>query len=90
MDYRSAIEDMTSETYERLKRAVEIGKWPDGKPLTPEQREATLQAVIAWGELHLEEAKRVGFLPPKPAVPDGDEPRPLNWRPQERKESESR
>jgi len=62
MDYRKMIRDMSPDVYDRLKRAVELGKWPDGSAVTPEQRENALQAVIAWGELHLAEGERVGYI----------------------------
>ena len=60
MDYQNLIETMPAETYQNLKRALELGKWPDGKTLTRQQRENTMQAVIAWGELHLDVGQRVG------------------------------
>ena len=62
MDYLKLIEDMTPEIYRSLKRSVEIGKWPDGRPVNPEQRQAALQAVIAWGKLHLPENEQVGYI----------------------------
>ena len=65
MDYQKLIETMPLETYQSLKRALELGKWPDGKILTREQRENTMQAVIAWGELHLEVGERVGHIDKK-------------------------
>ncbi|MBD1227008.1 YeaC family protein [Xenorhabdus griffiniae] len=39
---------MTPEIYQRLVQAVELGKWQDGVPLTPEQKEYSLQAVMLW------------------------------------------
>ena len=36
--FQQAIAQMPKEVYERLKTAVELGKWPDGKPLTEEQK----------------------------------------------------
>ena len=39
---------MTPEIRENLSTAVEIGRWPDGNPLTKEQKAICLQAVIAW------------------------------------------
>ena len=62
MNYLQLIDTMTPEIYHRLKRSVEIGKWPDGKPLTPTQRTEALQAVIAWGELHLPRSEQVGII----------------------------
>ena len=62
MDYLKLVETMTPDIYHRLKRAVETGKWPDGKALTAQQRGETLQAVIAWGKLHLPPSEQVGFI----------------------------
>ena len=46
--FNQAIENITPEIYQNLKLAIEIGKWPDGRKLTQEQKELCLQAVIAW------------------------------------------
>jgi uncharacterized protein YeaC (DUF1315 family) len=62
MDYQQMIATMSRDTYRSLKRAVELGKWPDGKTLTAEQRQNAMQAVIAWGEQHLEQGERVGYI----------------------------
>lgn len=62
MNYQKMIETMTPEIYQNLRRAVELGRWPDGRPVTPEQRESALQAVIAWGERHLPPEQRVGYV----------------------------
>ncbi|WP_154611196.1 MULTISPECIES: YeaC family protein [Providencia] len=43
---------MTTEIYQRLVTAVELGKWPDGVVLTPEQKENTLQMVMLWQSRH--------------------------------------
>lgn len=52
MDVKDLIAAMTPEVYQRLARAVELGKWPDGVALTPEQRENSLQAVMLWQALN--------------------------------------
>lgn len=62
MDYQQTIDEMSPEIYQRLVRAVEIGKWPDSKPVTPEQRVHAMRAIIAWGERHLPEQQRVGYI----------------------------
>lgn len=62
MDYQQMIGAMSREVYDSLRRALELGKWPDGRPLSPEQREETMQAVIAWGEMHLPAQERVGYI----------------------------
>ncbi|MBN7797991.1 YeaC family protein [Parahaliea mediterranea] len=83
MDYRQLIDSMTPEVYRDLKRAVELGKWPDGRRLTPEQREHCLQAVIAWGQRNLPEGERVGYIDrghKAGEVCDDPAPQPLSWR----------
>ena len=57
-----AIENITPEIYENLKLAVELGKWGDGRKLTPEQKETCLQAMIAWETQNLPEEERTGFM----------------------------
>ena len=60
--FLEAIENITPEIYQRLKLAVEIGKWPDGRKLTREQKELTLQALIAWETQNLPEDQRTGYM----------------------------
>ncbi len=77
------IDTMSPDIYRSLVRSVELGKWPDGKPLTPEQRENAMQAIIAWGEKHLAETERVGYIDKGHKAGDTcDEPdeMPLNWK----------
>ncbi len=62
MDFDNLIESITPETYENLKRAMELGKWADGTRLKPEQKEYVMQAIIAYGERNLPEQERVGFI----------------------------
>ena len=52
MDAKDLIEAMTPEIYQRLVQAVELGKWPDGVALTPEQKENSLQAVMLWQSMN--------------------------------------
>ncbi len=53
---------LTPEIVAALKRAIEIGKWPDGRRLSGEQRNISLQAVIAWEHRHLPEQERTGYI----------------------------
>jgi uncharacterized protein YeaC (DUF1315 family) len=83
MDYLQLIENMSSETYRNLLRSVELGKWPDGKVLTAEQRESAMQAIIAWGARCLPEQERVGFIQKKEKageVCDAPVETPLSWK----------
>ncbi len=62
MEYLHMIEQMSPHLYQTLKRSVELGKWPDGSPVSPQQRADALQAMIAWGAKHLPENERVGYI----------------------------
>ena len=59
------IENLTPDIYESLKLAVEIGKWSDGRKLTQEQRELSLQALIAWEVRNVPEDQRIGYMGPQ-------------------------
>ena len=62
MDFDKLISNITPEIYANLKRAVEIGKWPDGTVLTAEQRELSMQAVIGYDNKFNAEQDRVGYI----------------------------
>ncbi|WP_348719479.1 DUF1315 family protein [uncultured Alcanivorax sp.] len=65
MTYQSfddLIAAMTPEVCDNMRRAIETGKWADGRPLTREQRETCLQAVIAWEARNLPEEQRTGYM----------------------------
>jgi uncharacterized protein len=65
MDFQQLIESITPEIYANLKGAVELGKWPDGSRLTIDQREQSLQAIIAYDARHKAKEERVGYIAPK-------------------------
>ncbi|MBP6452026.1 MAG: DUF1315 family protein, partial [Aeromonas sp.] len=60
-EFQQAIRQMPKEVYERLKTAVELGKWPDGKPLSDEQKATSLQAVMAWQAMHLDNPEHMNI-----------------------------
>jgi uncharacterized protein YeaC (DUF1315 family) len=64
-DLQALLNNITPEVYEALKRAVELGKWPNGVRLTAEQRETCLQAVIYYDGRHKREHERVGYIQPQ-------------------------
>jgi len=61
-DVKSLLEQVTPEVYQRLKLAVEIGKWPDGVRLTDEQKAHCLQAIIYYDQKHLPEEQQTGYV----------------------------
>ena len=83
MDYQQLVDSMTPEIYQNLLRAIEIGKWPDGKMLSPQQREDVMHAIILWGKTHLPEQERVGYVDKGskgPEVCDDPQETPLSWK----------
>jgi uncharacterized protein YeaC (DUF1315 family) len=62
MDYQQLIANITPDIHAALKRAIEIGRWPDGRRLDDEQRALCMEAVIAWETIHLAERERTGFI----------------------------
>ncbi|MDN3639529.1 DUF1315 family protein [Simiduia curdlanivorans] len=88
MDYQKLVASLTPELYASFKRAIELGKWPDGRVLTVEQKQSCIQAVIAYEHLHLPKEQHSGYIPPKVhshCGSDGDEldhgqEKPIKWQ----------
>lgn len=81
MDFKTLLEKINPDIYLRLKTAVETGKWPDGRALSAEQREMSLQAVIAWEiEQGVPEGERTGFVNTQGSSCHTDDTSPLKWQ----------
>lgn len=65
IDLQSLLDNITPDVYAALRRAVELGKWPNGVRLTAEQRETCMQAVIYYDGRYKPEQERVGYIQPK-------------------------
>lgn len=65
---------LDDEIIKRFKTALELGKWPDGRELTPEQKKTCMQAIIVYEHKNLPEDQRTGYVPPKetPCGPKDD------------------
>lgn len=48
MKVESLLQSMSPAVYEKLREAVETGKWLDGMPLSEAQRATCLQAVMVY------------------------------------------
>ena len=59
MNLDEMIDSMTPEVYQRLSTAVELGKWPAGVALTPEQKENSMQLVMLWQARHNTDAQHM-------------------------------
>lgn len=57
MHHEQLVASMTPELYERLREAVETGRWSDGNALTEQQREDTLALVMLYQARHLDQTE---------------------------------
>lgn len=78
-DYMNVLND---EIVQRFRTAIELGKWPDGRALSDEQRETCMQAIIKYEHTHLAEEERTGYVPPKetPCDSSSDKETPIKWK----------
>ncbi|SFR76707.1 hypothetical protein SAMN05216203_2893 [Marinobacter daqiaonensis] len=63
MTYEELIQRLDPTVYRSLRRAIELGKWPDGRRISDEQRQICLEAVIHYENAHnIPEQERVGYI----------------------------
>ena len=62
MNIEQMLNVLDPEIVQRLKTAVEIGKWPNGVALTAEQRQICMQAVMVWEHQNLPEEERAVYI----------------------------
>ncbi len=62
MDYQDLLDSLTPEIVATIKRAIELGRWPDGRALSPEQREHCMRAIIHWDRQNLSAQERTGYI----------------------------
>ncbi len=79
MDYQEVVKQITPELYQTFKRSLELGKWPDGRQMSVEQKQHCLQAVIAYDALHTPKDQRVGHVDAGPKACASDAPATLRW-----------
>lgn len=65
MTFQNTVAGLSPEVVARMREALELGKWPDGQTLTPEQKQTTMEAVLAWESVHLAPEERTGYIPPR-------------------------
>ncbi|MDX1451809.1 MAG: DUF1315 family protein [Oleiphilaceae bacterium] len=63
MKFEDLAQQLDPEIYERFKQALALGKWPDGRVLTPEQKEICMQSVMLYEAKHgVPETERLGYV----------------------------
>jgi uncharacterized protein YeaC (DUF1315 family) len=63
MSLDDLIANMTPDIYRNMKDAVELGRWGDGRTMTSEQKEFSIEAMMRYEHLNkIAEADRIGFV----------------------------
>lgn len=63
MTFEEIVQKIDPQIYTNLRTALELGKWPDGRVLTREQKEISMQAVIYYeNKTDVAESDRIGFI----------------------------
>jgi len=81
MDLQQLLNSITPAIYQQIQRAVEIGKWSDGRAITEQQRSLCMQAIIAYDQ-RMPEQQRTGYVAPKNtgcSTHAADEQKPIKW-----------
>jgi len=80
MSFEELLNNLNPQIIGSLKRAIELGKWPNGVALSDRQRSLCAEAVANWERRNLPAEAQVGYVPPK-KIPcaDKDEEQKLSW-----------
>ena len=63
MTYEQLIRQLDPRIYRRLRESLELGKWPDGRALTEEQKALCMEAIIWYEREHeIPEQERAGYI----------------------------
>ncbi len=63
MKFEDVAQQLDPDIYQRFKQALELGRWPDGRTLTPEQKEICMQSVMLYEAKHgVPEEQRLGYI----------------------------
>lgn len=63
MTYEQLLERLDPQVYQSLKQSLQLGKWPDGRPLSDEQKEICMEAIIWYEQKHnVPPEERVGYI----------------------------
>ncbi|MFY9179202.1 MAG: DUF1315 family protein [Venatoribacter sp.] len=66
MEFEQFVKNLTPEVYFNLRSAVELGYFPDGRPVTKEMRQNCIQAIIYYEDVHnIPAEERVGYMEDK-------------------------
>jgi uncharacterized protein YeaC (DUF1315 family) len=82
VNYQNLVNSLTPEVVGSFRRALELGRWQDGRELSDAQREHCMRAIIHWDQANAGETERIGYIDRsrKQVLPKADEASvPLRW-----------
>ncbi|BBM00741.1 YeaC family protein [Microbulbifer sp. GL-2] len=83
MSFEQLLKNLNPQIIGSLRRAIELGKWPNGVAVTGEQRRLCAEAVANWEASNLPKEQQVGYVAPKttkePCVGKKEDEQPLSW-----------
>ena len=59
------LDSITPDIYQKLRNAIELGKWETGQLLSDDQKEYCMQAIIAYEHKTVPLDQRTGFMNPE-------------------------
>lgn len=63
MEFSDIVSKLSPEIYASLKQALELGKWPDGRILSEEQKSICMEAVLSWeAAKNMPAEQRTGYI----------------------------
>lgn len=82
MNFEDVAQQISPDIYQRFKEALELGKWPDGRILTKDQKEICLQAIMVYERAQeVPDNQRTGYVDStkktSPCGPKGDDAEPI-------------
>lgn len=63
MTFEKVAQNLTADVCHRLRESLQLGKWPDGKILSEEQKKICMEAIITYEVANdIPEFNRVGYI----------------------------
>ena len=78
-DFYQRVSQLSPDIYRRFKAALERGKWPDGRSVSPQQKAILLEAVILYEDKNIAAGQRLGDMEDRCASGLSPEEAPLKW-----------
>lgn len=62
MNFIQVAQQLTPDLIANFRQALETSKWPDGRAVSPEQKQVLMEALLSWEHQNLPEHERTGYM----------------------------